>query len=89
MNLKKTWNGIRKVVNVRISTDFSISRVNINGKITDDLVEMTNIIDRYFVNVGPQTDKGLPKVPNNTLDKFLKNRNQVNQEVLYYIWAFE
>ena len=30
-NIKKTWEGIRKIVNVKKSTKFSISHLNING----------------------------------------------------------
>ena len=60
------------------SSHFSISQLNINGKITDDPVEFTNKINHYFVNVGPQTEKGVPKVPSMTPEKFIKNRNQVN-----------
>ena len=77
-NIKKTWDAIRKIVNVKKSTHFSISQLNINGKITDDPNEITNKINNYFVNVGPQTEKGVPKVPNISADRFLKNRNQVN-----------
>ena len=78
MNLKKTWDAIRNIVNVKKSTDFSISHLNINGKITDNPVEITNKINHFFVNVGPQTDKGVPKVPNISPERFLKNRNQFN-----------
>ena len=78
LNIKKTWDAIRKIVNVKKSTHFSISQLNINGKITDDSVEITNKINNYFVNVGPQTEKGVPKVPHMTPDKFLKNRNQLD-----------
>ena len=77
-SIKKTWDAIRKIVNVKKSTHFSISQLNINGKITDDPNEITNKINSYFVNVGPQTEKGVPKVPNISPNKFLKNRNQVN-----------
>ena len=78
MNIKKTWDAIRKLVNVKKSTHFSISQLNINGKISDDPDEITNKINSYFVNVGPQTEKGVPKVPNITPEKFLRNRNQFN-----------
>ena len=77
-NIKQTWDAIRKIVNVKKSTHFSISQLNINGKITDEPTEITNKINSYFVNVGPQTEKGVPKVPNFTANKFLKNRNQIN-----------
>ena len=76
--MKKTWDAIRKLVNVKKSTHFSISQLNVNGKIIDDPDEITNKMNNYFVNVGPQTEKGVPKVPNMTPEMFLKNRNQFN-----------
>ena len=77
-NMKKTWEAIRKIVNVKKSTNFSISHLNINGKISTDPGEITNKFNDFFVNVGPNTEKGVPKVPNMTPDKFLRNRNQFN-----------
>ena len=68
--MKKTWDAIRKLVNVKKSTHFSISQLNVNGKIIDDPDEITNKMNNYFVNVGPQTEKGVPKVPNMTPDCF-------------------
>ena len=35
-------------------------------------------INKFFVNVGPSTEKSIPKVPNILPSKFLKDRNQVN-----------
>ena len=31
-NIKKTWEGIRKIVNVKKSTKFTVSHLNLNGK---------------------------------------------------------
>ena len=64
----KNWDVIRKIVNIIIL----ISQLEINGKITDDPVEITNKIYSYFVNLGPQTKKGIPKVPSMTSDRFPK-----------------
>ena len=33
-------------------------------------------MNKFFVNVGPETEKKVPKVPNASPEKFLKNRNQ-------------
>ena len=65
-NIKKTWEGIRKIVNVKKSTKFSISHLNINGKIVDEPLDIANNFNNFFVNVGPQTEKTVPKVPTKT-----------------------
>ena len=75
-NLKKTWEGIRNIVNVKKSTKFSISHLAINGKIVDQPLDIANSFNNFFVNVGPETEKTVPKVPNTTPEQFLKNRNQ-------------
>ena len=75
-NIKKTWEGIRKIVNVKKSTKFSISHLNVNGKIVDQPIDIANNLNNFFVNVGPQTEKTVPKVPTKTPDQFLKDRNQ-------------
>ena len=75
-NIKKTWEGIRKIVNVKKSTKFSISHLNVNGKIVDEPVDIANNFNNFFVNVGPETDKTVPRIPNQSPNQFLKNRNQ-------------
>ena len=94
-NIKKTWEGIRKLVNVKKPTNFSISQLSINGKTIDDPIAIANGFNNFFVNVGPETEKTIPKVPNMSPNKFLKNRNQFNliiahiseQEILDIITA--
>ena len=75
-NIKKTWEGIRKIVNVKKSTKFSISHLSINGKIVDDSLDIANSFNDFFVNVGPETEKTIPKIPSKSPEQFLKNRNQ-------------
>ena len=75
-NIKKTWEGIRKIVNVKKTVNFTISQLNVKGKIIDDPSEINNKFNNFFVNVGPNTEKSVPKVPNMSPEKFLKNRNQ-------------
>lgn len=76
INIKKTWEGIRKIVNVKKSTKFSISHLNVNGKMVDDPKDIANAFNNFFVNVGPDTEKKVPKVPNKSPEQFLKNRIQ-------------
>ena len=77
-NIRKTWEGIRKIVNVKKPTDFSISQLNVGGKIIDDPTTITNNFNNFFVNVGPETEKSIPSVPNMSPTMYLKNRNQFN-----------
>ena len=52
--------------------------MNIGGKIIDDDKELATNFNEFFVNVGPSTENAIPKVPNISPSKFLKNRNQIN-----------
>ena len=69
-NIKKTWEGIKKIVNIKKPTDFSISQLNLRGKIIDDPSEITNSFNNFFASVGPETEKSVPKVPNMSPSSF-------------------
>ena len=58
------------------SVRFSISQLNVNGVIVDDPAMIAEKLNKFFVNVGPETEKKVPKVPNASPEKYLKNRNQ-------------
>ena len=77
-NIRKTWVGIRSLINVKNSSKPDISQLNINGKIIDDPKDIVNNVNTFFVNVGPETDKNVPKVNHISPEKYLKNRNQFN-----------
>ena len=55
-----------------------ISQLSIGGKIIEDDNELATNFNNFFVNVGPKTEKTIPKVPNVSPSKFLKNRIQTN-----------
>ena len=76
-NIKKTWDGIKKIVNVK-KTSKKVSQLTIGGKVIDDDKMLANNFNRFFVDVGPTTENSIPKVPNLSPFKFLKNRNQIN-----------
>ena len=44
----------------------------------DEPKEIANHINDFFVNVGPELEKNIPKVGHISADKYLKDRNQVN-----------
>ena len=64
MNLKKASN---------ITT-----QLNIGGNIIDSDKEIAQNFNNFFANVGANTEDLIPKVPNISPSKFLKNRNQIN-----------
>ena len=76
-NTEKTWDGIREIVNLK-KTHTKTSQLIIGGKIIDDGQELATNINEFFVNVWPSTENTIPKVPNISATKFLKNRNQIN-----------
>ena len=76
-NIKKTWEGIRKIVNIKKMSS-KTSQLNIGGKVIDDDKELANKFNDFFVNVGPNTENSIPKVPTIFPSSFLKNRNQIN-----------
>ena len=60
---KKTWEGIRSIVNIKNSMNPKIAQLNINGSVIDDPKLVVNEINIFFVNVGPNSEKDVPKVP--------------------------
>ena len=76
-NIKKTWDGIRKIVNIKKISSKS-SQLKIGGKIVDNDKLIASHFNNFFVNVGPNTENTIPKVPNISPSKFLKNRIQYN-----------
>ena len=73
-NMKMLWTGIRSIVNVKIKTLFSnISHLLDNGTHVNDLVKMANLFDKYFVNVGSNIDKTIPRTKKSPAD-YLKDR---------------
>ena len=77
-NIKKTWEGIKRIVNTKNTVNYGISQLNIKGKIIVEPKEIVNSVNDFFVNVGPETEKNVPKIGHISPERFLKNRNQFN-----------
>ena len=77
-NIKKMWEGIRSIVNTKNSGIAKIAQLNVNGRVIDNPKQIVNEVNDFFVNVGPNTEKEVPKVPTLSPDHFLKIRNQFN-----------
>ena len=68
------WAGIKSIVDVNSKTQFSpISHLMDNGTGINDPVKMANIFNNYFINVGSQIDKTIPRTKKSPTD-YLENR---------------
>ena len=74
-NIKKTWSGIKEIVNLKNSDSHKITQLNIEGVIIDNAKEIATNFNDFFVNVGPDTDSKIPVSVNITPEHFLKDRN--------------
>ena len=77
-NIKKTWEGIRSIINIKSTKESSISQIKVNNKVIRNHKEIVETLNNFFVNVGPNTEKNIPVNPKIKPEKFLKNRNQLN-----------
>ena len=76
-NIKKNWEGIKKIVNLKKNSNRT-TQLNIGGQIIDNDKEMSTNFNNFFANVGLNSKNLIPKVPNISPSRFLKNRNQIN-----------
>ena len=59
--------GIREIVNFK-KKNTEMTQLNIGRKTIDDDKELATTFNDFFVNVGPNTENTIPKVPNILLD---------------------
>ena len=87
-NSKKTWEGIRDVINISKKTHTVPKKLLYNNITHTDSESMSNCFNDFFVNIGNSVEAKIPNVDTNFTD-FLKNRNDfslflkpVNEEEL-------
>ena len=74
-SMRMLWSGIKSIVNVKTKSQPSqISHLLDNGKRIDNPVKMANFFNHYFVNVGSNIDKSIPRTKKSPTD-YLKIRN--------------
>ena len=74
-NIRKTWQGIRSLVNVKNNPSQALSQLKINGKLVDEPKDIANHMNDFFVNVGPVLDKSIPKINHISPEKYRRDRN--------------
>lgn len=73
LNMKKTWKGIKEIINNKPNPVIQISQLKVNNALTDNPEAISNAFNDFFVNVGPNVDKEIPVIPI-APSAFLKNR---------------
>ena len=72
-DMSKTWKGIKDLVNTKAAGITNISQIKVNGKEINDPQKIGNTFNNFFANIGPNTDKTIPK-PFKSPSNYLKNR---------------
>ena len=72
-NLKRTWKGI----NIKNVVSSNSIHLKINNSNIEDSKEIINSFNNFFANVGPATEKNIPKAVR-SLTYYLRNRSQID-----------
>ena len=56
-NMKKTWQGIKQIININNKADVQINQLCHNGKQISSNEEMANTFNDFFTEIGLQLDK--------------------------------
>ena len=74
-NSKALWRNVNRITKRKKSTMTVIRKLKLdNGRVSENSVEIANVLNRYFVNVGPDLANKLPS-PSRTFDSYLKNED--------------
>ena len=60
-DIKKTWEGIRQLVNINKKKSMSIKLINENNKPITDHKEMANVFNNFYSNLGSSIEQKIPK----------------------------
>ena len=70
-NLSLMWKGIRSIVKIRSSSKRDITLIDVNGKKITDPKMIANFFNNFFVTVGTDIEKSIPK-PKISFVEYLK-----------------
>ena len=77
-DVKKTWNGIRSIINIKNSVQSSLTQLNVKETLITNPKKIVEEVNNYFANVGPETEKSIPLNPISNPTNYLANRNRFN-----------
>ena len=76
-NVKETWKGIRKLINVSKKSVTVINKLTENGKTITDPKEMADTINNFYVNIGKSVEQKIPR-GSHFFGNYLQDRNIYN-----------
>ena len=59
-NMKKTWKGIKDILNLKSKSGSYITQLMHEGKTITNNGEMANIFNNFFINIGSKLDEDIP-----------------------------
>ena len=69
---KKTREGIRSIISMYKTKLPHVSYINVKGKQIDNSKKVAESFNNFFVNVWPNTDKNIPSNPKIIAEKYLE-----------------
>ena len=76
-NIKETWKGIRKLINVSKKSTTNISKLIKDGKEITSPKEMADTINDFYVNIGKTVEQKIPMI-DKSFSYYLRDRNIFN-----------
>jgi hypothetical protein len=72
--MKKTWDGIRNLINVSKKSSININKIVHENKTFTDNKSIAKTLNNYFVNIGPSIEEKIPKAKS-PFQNYLGERN--------------
>ena len=76
INMKKTWKGIREIINTKSSMS-CISHIYHNGQTITEPITIANTFNNFFTSIGQSINDSIPQTIINPLS-YLTNRIDVD-----------
>ena len=70
--------GIRSIINIKNPVQSSITQLKVKESLITNPKRVVEEVNNYFVNVGPKTEKSIPRNPVSNPSRYLVNRNHLN-----------
>ena len=75
--MRKTWMGIRNIVNTKRSNSIHSTQIIVNGKSIKNPKDVSNTFNNIFTSIGPNTEQTIPK-SKRAPRSYLKNKIDAN-----------